>query len=136
MDQSIRLNTGDIRVCLLRDGYSFSPHHRYFFDVIGYANGVSSSLRNKRFDAGVFDADDTSIYAITALSCTGIAMFENRNSEETSPLILYGDSDRWGLPLAPYAGQIVDIAFDNGPARIFRIKQFTSLQRGAATTRN
>lgn len=120
LDETIRMKSGDIRVMLVLSGYQFNPEHQFLADLGAVDNGRSGPLTGKTFDAGVFDADDTSLIALATEPCVGLAYFQRTGLDGNARLICYVDvSD--GLPVTPAAGQVVEVAHDNGADRIFKL---------------
>ena len=121
LDESIGMNTGDIRVMLVRSSYSFSNGHKFLADLGVVDNGRSASLTGKTFTAGVFDADDTTLNAVMAVSCNALLFFQHTGSDATARVIAYIDTPTTGLPFTPSPGQAVSIEHFNGTNRIFRL---------------
>jgi len=113
--------TGDIRVMLVKTGYTFSAAHQYLSSVSGsYDNGRSASLSGYTITAGVADANDTSLTATSAVACDAIVIYKYNASDSAAPLICYINSAT-GLPFTPAASQTVNIAFDSGANKIFKL---------------
>lgn len=121
LDATINMNSGDIRVLLVRSSYTFSAAHK-FLSEIGTANenGRSATLTGKTYTSGVFDAADTSITATAAAASNALVVFVHTGSDATARLVAYIDTAT-GLPFTPSASQTVNIVFDNGANRIFKL---------------
>jgi len=121
LDESIGMSTGDIRVMLVRSTYSFSNGHKFVADLGIVDNGRSAALSGKTFTAGVFDASDTSLNAVLAVSCNALIFFQHTGSDSTARLIAYVDTPTSGLPVTPAPGQLINIEHFNGANRIFKL---------------
>lgn len=120
LDGSIDM-TGDVRVCLVKSAYTFSAAHDLMDDVGANDNGRSAALSGKSYAAGVFDAADTSLTATDADACEALVLFQHTGSDATARLIAYIDTPASGLPFTPAAAQVVNIAWDNGANKIFKL---------------
>ena len=122
LDGSIDWDTDDIRVCLARSSYTFSAAHDFMDDVTtGNENGRSAALASKTVTGGVADAADTTITAGAAVACNALIIFKHTGSDATARLIAYIDTPASGLPFTPSASQVVNITWDNGANRIFKL---------------
>jgi hypothetical protein len=122
LDGSIDWDTDDIRAVLVRTGYAVNLATHDFLDDITTAleNGRTAALGSKTVVAGVADAADTSLVATAAVSSIAIVIFKHTGSDATARLIAYIDTAT-GLPFTPGVGQTVNIAWDNGANRIFKL---------------
>jgi hypothetical protein len=84
-------------------------------------NGRSAALGTKTVTDGVADAADTSLTATAAVACNAIVVFQHTGADATARLICYVDTPTSGLPFTPSAGQTVNILWDNGANRIFKL---------------
>jgi hypothetical protein len=121
LDGSIDWDTDDIRVMLVLSAYSFSAAHKFVADLGAVDNGRSAALGTKTVTSGVADAADTSLTATAATASKALAVFKHTGSDATARLIAYIDTPTSGLPFTPAAGQTVNIAWDNGANKIFKL---------------
>lgn len=98
-------DTGDIRVLLVDDSYTFNPDHNFVSDVVGdeiaTANYVRKVLANTTIveddanDAVVVDADDVTWTAlgppVGGPTVGGIIPFRHTGNDATAPIISFGD---------------------------------------------
>lgn len=120
LDRTIDM-TGDVRVMLVRSSYTFSNSNTFVADMGAVDNGRSASLDNKTFTSGVFDADDSTITATAAVASKALVIFQHTGDDATARLIAYIDTPASGLPFTPSVGQTVNLRFDAGPNRIFKL---------------
>ena len=121
LDRSIDI-TGDIRVMLVKTAYTFGAAHDFLDDITaGNDNGRSAALGSKTYTSGVFDAADTTITATAAAACNALVIYAHTGSDATARLIAYIDTPASGLPFTPSASQVVNIAWDNGANKIFKL---------------
>lgn len=113
--------TGDVRVCLVKSAYTFSAAHEDMADIGTDDNGRSAALGSKTYTSGVFDAADTSLTATSAVACEAIVIFQHTGTDATARLIAYIDTPTSGLPFTPSASQTVNITWDNGSNKIFKL---------------
>ena len=121
LDGSIVWSSGDIRAMLVLSTYTFSAAHKFIADLGAVDNGRSASLASKTVTSGVADAADTSLVATAASASKAIVLFQQTGSDATARLIAYIDTPTSGLPFTPAAGQTVNITFDNGSNKIFKL---------------
>jgi len=121
LDQTISMNSGDIRAMLVLSSYTFSAAHKFLTDLGAVDNGRSDALGSKTFTSGVFDAADTSLTATAAAACKALVLFMHTGADATARLVAYIDTPTSGLPFTPSAGQTVNVTFDNGATRIFKL---------------
>jgi hypothetical protein len=113
--------TGDVRCVLVKSSYTFSAAHNFMDDIGTDDNGRSAALSGKTYTAGVFDASDISLTATSAVACEAIVLFQHTGVDATARLIAYIDTPTSGLPFTPSASQTVNIVFDSGANRIFKL---------------
>ena len=113
--------TGDVRVMLAKSTYTFSNAHEFLADIGAVDNGRSATLGSHTYTNGVFDAADTSLVATGAVACNALILFQHTGADATARLIAYIDTPASGLPFTPAASQTVNIAFDAGTNRIFKL---------------
>jgi hypothetical protein len=113
--------TGDVRAMLVKNTYTFSAIHEDLADITsGNDNGRSAALGSKTYTSGVFDAADTSLTATAAVASNALVLYQHTGTDATARLIAYIDSAT-GLPVTPSAGQTVNITWDNGVNKIFKL---------------
>ncbi len=122
LDGSIDWDTNDQRVMLAKSAYVFSAAHKFLSDITaGNDNGRSAALGTKTVINGVADAADTTLVATAAVACNALIIFQHTGVDATARLIAYIDAPSAGLPFTPSAGQTVNITFDNGANKIFKL---------------
>lgn len=121
LDGSIDWDTNDMRVMLVRSTYTFSAAHKFISDLGAVDNGRSAALASKTVTNGVADAADTTVTATAAVACNALVVFQHTGSDATARLIAYIDTVSSGLPFTPAASQVVNITWDNGTNRIFKL---------------
>lgn len=121
LDRTIDI-TGDVRVMLVNTAYTFVDAHQYLSDITsGNDNGRSAALASKTYTDGIFDAADTSLVATDAVACNALAVFQHTGLDATARLIAYIDTPSSGLPFTPSASQAVNVTWDNGSNKIFKL---------------
>lgn len=114
--------TGDVRCVLVKSSYIVDlAAHDFMADIGTDDNGRSAALASKTYTAGVFDADDTTITATSAVASEAIVIFQHTGSDATARLIAYIDTPASGLPFTPAASQVVPITWDSGANKIFKL---------------
>ena len=121
LDGGIDWDTDDIRVMLVLSTYTFSAAHRFLSDLGAVDNGRSAALAGKSVTNGVADANDTSLVATAASASKALVIFKHTGVDATARLIAYIDTPTSGLPFTPSAGQTVNITWDNGANKIFKL---------------
>lgn len=121
LDGSIDWDTDDIRVMLVLSSYTFSAAHKFITDLGAVDNGRSAALGTKTVTGGVADAADTSLVATAATASKALVVFKHTGADATARLIAYIDAPTSGLPFTPSAGQTVNIAWDSGANKIFKL---------------
>lgn len=121
LDGSIDWDTDDIRTMLVRSTYAFSAAHKFVADLGAVDNGRSAALAGKTVANGVADANDTSLSATAANASNALVLFKNTGADATARLICYIDTPTSGLPFTPAAAQTVNITWDNGANKIFKL---------------
>lgn len=107
----------DVRCCLVRSAYTFSAAHTSMSDIGANDNGRSAALASKTVTGGVADAADTTLTATGANACNAMVIFKHTGTDSTARLIVYLELSEF----TPSASQNVDIAFDNGANKIFKL---------------
>ena len=113
--------TGDIRVMLVLSTYTFVASHKFLADLGVVDNGRTTALQNKTYTSGVFDADNITVVATSALASSAMIIFYHTGSDATARLIAYIDTPASGLPFTPSAGQTINITWDTGANAIFKL---------------
>jgi len=121
LDGTIDWDTGDMRACLVASTYTFSAAHDFMDDVGANDNGRTAALGSKTVTSGVADAADTTLTATAAVACNALVIFQHTGADATARLIAYIDTPTSGLPFTPSASQVVNIAWDNGVNKIFKL---------------
>ena len=121
LDGSIDWDTDDIRCCLVLSTYTFSAAHEFMSSIASYDNGRSAALGSKTVTSGIADAANTSLTATAASASKAIVIFKHTGSDATARLIAYIDTPTSGLPFTPSAGQTVNINWDDGANKIFKL---------------
>lgn len=122
LDGSIDWDTDDIRLILVDAAdytVNLSTHDNLDDIPAGARVAVSGSLAGKTKTAGVADANDVTLSAVTGDPSEAIVLYKHTGTESTSRLICYIDSAT-GLPVTPNGGDII-IQFDNGANKIFKL---------------
>ena len=122
LDGTIIESSGDIRVMLVKSAYTFSAAHKFLSDITaGNDNGRSAALASKTVTDGIFDAADTTLTATAAVACNALIIFQHTGVDATARVIAYIDTPTSGLPFTPAASQVVNITFDNGANKIYKL---------------
>ncbi len=121
LDGTIDWDTGDIRVMLVLDTYTFDATDKFLSDLGAVDNGRSAALGSKTVTDGVADAANTSLVATAATASDALIIFQHTGADATARLIAYIDTPTAGLPFTPSAGQTVNITWDDGANKIFKL---------------
>lgn len=117
----IDLDTDDIRAVFI-DLNDYTPNFttdEFLDDIPGGALvGTATALAGKTITAGVFDANDTNITAVTGDEAEAILLYVHTGTPATSRLIILIDTGN-NLPFTPNGGDVL-IEWDNGADKIFR----------------
>ncbi len=120
LDGSIDWDTDDIRVMLVKSTYSFDATDKFLSDLGSVDNGRSAALGTKTVTDGIANAAATSLVATSAVACNAIVIFKHTGSDSTARAICYIDTST-GLPFTPAASQTVNITWDTGANKIFKL---------------
>ena len=120
LDGSIDWDTNDVRIMLVKSTYVFDDTDKFLSDLGSVDNGRSAALTSKTVTGGVADAADTTITATSAVACNALIAFQHTGSDSTARLIAYIDTAT-GLPVTPAANGVVNVAWDNGSNKIFKL---------------
>jgi len=121
LDGSIDWDTGDMRVMLVLSSYTFSAAHKFVSDLGAVDNGRSAALGSKTVTNGVADAANTTLSATAATASKALVIFQHTGTDSTARLIAYIDTPTSGLPFTPSAGQTVNVTWDDGANKIFKL---------------
>lgn len=121
LDGSIDWDTDDVRVMLVRSTYTFDAADQFVADLGTVDNGRSAALSGKTVTSGIADASNTSLVATAANASNALVIFKHTGNDATARLIAYIDSPSAGLPFTPAAGQTVNITWDDGANKIFKL---------------
>ncbi|MDQ1446803.1 MAG: hypothetical protein QOI20_3267 [Acidimicrobiaceae bacterium] len=80
---------------------------------------TSGNLANKTKTAGVADADDITLTAVTGASIESLVIYRDTGVAGTSTLVVFIDTAT-GLPFTP-SGSDVTVRWDSGANRIFKL---------------
>lgn len=100
----IDLAADDIRAIIVDTAdYTYSAAHDFLDDVpAGARVAVSAALASKTTTAGVFDAADVTLSAVTGDSVEAVILYRHTGTDATSDLIAYID----GVSVTPNGGNI------------------------------
>ena len=110
----------DIKVVLIKSTYAFDNNDEFIADLGAVLNGESANLAGKTSTDGVADANDTSLVATDAAASNALVLFKDTGNPATDLLIGYIDTAT-GLPFTPSAGGTVNIVWDSGANKIFKL---------------
>jgi hypothetical protein len=113
--------TGDVRAMLVKSSYVFDDADEFLVDLGAVDNGRSAALAGKSYALGVFNATNTTLVATAAVACNAIIIFQHTGADATARLIAYIDTPASGLPCTPAVGQTVNINWDVGANKIFKL---------------
>jgi hypothetical protein len=113
--------TADIRAMLVNSAYVYNDANVYISDLGAVDNGRTAALASKTYASGVFNADNTLLMALAAVVCGAIILFQHTGDDATARLIAYIDTPASGLPCTPAQGQTININWDAGANKIFKL---------------
>lgn len=120
LDGSIDWDTDDIRAMLVLATYVWDQTDIFVSDLGAVDNGRTVALGGKTVTNGIADAGDTSLTATAPSACGAIVLFKHTGADATARLICFIDIAT-GLPFTPAAGGTVNITWDNGANKIFKL---------------
>jgi len=120
LDDTISIS-GDVRVMLIKSTYTYDGTDVYVLDLGAVDNGRTETLSGKTYMSGIFNANDTSLTALAAVASNAIILFQHTGNDATARLIAYIDDPMSGLPCTPAIGQMVNLNWDNGVNKIFKL---------------
>jgi hypothetical protein len=121
LDGTINWASGTIKVMLVKSGYTYSAAHKFVADLGAVDNGRSAALSAKTVAAGVAGAANTSVTALAAAATSAYVLFQDTGVDATSRLIQFVDAPASGLPMTPAASQVINITWDTGANKIFKL---------------
>lgn len=118
--------TNNIKVVLVDTG-AYTPNaatDQYLSSIaVGARIATSGNLANKSATGGACDADDISVTGVSGATVEAVVVYIDTGSAASSNLLAFLDNitvNGGAGPLTPNGGQ-VDITFDNGANKIFRV---------------
>jgi len=120
LNADIDWSADNIKVALV-DAAVYTPNlatHDFLNDVPSVV-ATSGNLASKTSAAGVADAADVTLSAVTGAQCEYILLYQDTGVSSTSRLIGLIDTAT-NLPITPNGGDIT-IVWDNGANRIFKL---------------
>jgi hypothetical protein len=121
LDGSIDWDTDDVRAMLVKSTYTFSAAHQFVSDLGAVDNGRTGALGTKTVTSGVAGAANTTLTATSAVACNAIVLFKHTGNDATARLIGYIDTVSAGLPVTPAASGVINVAWDTGANKIFKL---------------
>lgn len=122
LNADIDWSADNIRIILI-DAADYTVNlatHDFLDDVpAGARVATSGNLASKTSTAGVADAADVTLSAVTGDPSEAIIIYQHTGTEATSRLIAYIDTAT-NLPITPNGGDIT-VTWDNGANRIFKL---------------
>lgn len=109
----------NIKVALVDATYVRNLATHDFHDDLTGIVATSGNLASKTTTAGVADAADITISAVSGATITQLVIYQDTGVSATSRLIANIDTAT-GLPLVPNGGDVT-VSFDNGVNKIFRL---------------
>ncbi len=119
---AISWNSDNIKCAIVTSGYSPTQATDQYYSSVntgGHVVAASANLASKTTAAGVADAADVTLSAVSGSACNAIVVYKDTGTDSTSPLIAYIDNYS-GLPVTPNGGNIT-IAWPNDSNKIFKL---------------
>ncbi len=123
MGGDIDLNTDDIRVILLKSGYTYSAAHQYVSDLTPGSYEIdrsASTMTSLDVSAGVFDAADHTISAVAGGDTVEKFVIYKYNVADSAAALVYYNDQATGLPLSTN-GSDITLTWDSGGNKIFAL---------------
>ena len=100
--------TGTLKAALIDTAdYTYSAAHDFWDDAVAGVVGTPTTLASQTYTAGLLDAADTTLTAVTGDVAEAIILFLDTGTPSTSRLVAYLDTGVTGLPVTPNGGNIV-----------------------------
>jgi hypothetical protein len=118
----INIPTDTIKTVLVDSGaYTVDlANHQFLSDIpSGARTATSGAMTSKTTAAGVFDAADVTLTAVTGSQSEYLVIYQDTGTVGTSRLIAFIDTAT-GLPITPN-GADETIVWDNGANKIFKL---------------
>lgn len=117
----INWSSNSFKVVLLSSAYSVNlATHQYLSDVTAGARvGTSSALTTSTPGAGVANASNITLTAVTGSQITQFVIYRDTGTEGTSQLIAYFDTAT-NLPIQPNGGDIT-VQWSTDSSKIFKL---------------
>lgn len=118
----IAWDSDDIRLILVDTAdytVNLATHDNLDDIPAGARVATSGAFAGKTTAAGVADANDVTLSAVTGDPSEAIVIYKHTGTESTSRLIAYIDTAT-GLPVTPSGGDII-VQWDNGANKIFKL---------------
>lgn len=118
----INLSTDNIKAVLVDTAaYTVNLATDQFLSsiAVGARIATSPNLASKTTAAGVFDAADATVTAVTGATIEAIVIYQDTGVAATSRLIAYIDAGT-GLPFTPSGGDVI-LQWANTANRIFKL---------------
>lgn len=129
LDGTIDWDTATIKASLVR-GYTFSAAHKFVSDATTAGAtlvATTAALASKTVTSGVADAADTTFGSVAAgAACDTILIYQSSavtggaDVAATAQRLIARIDTATNLPVTPNGGPI-DLAFDNGANKIFKL---------------
>lgn len=112
-----------IKLVALDATYTYDDADEFLSDIVGGAAvATSDAFTGKTAVAGVADADDVTLAAVTGDDIASLVIYKDTGSSATSPLMVYLDTKTNASPIAiTPVGDDVLITWSNGTTKIFRL---------------
>lgn len=122
IDLTSSVTGAEIYAALVSSDYTYSAAHVYWSEVVANLIDTAVALTGKTVTGGVFDADNVTFSAVSALSgdtVGAVILLEYTGNNATSKLIAFIDNLA-GLPYTPVGNDVI-VAWDNGANKIFAL---------------
>lgn len=126
LDGAINWSSDNIKLVLVDTGaYTVDlATHEFLSDIAGGARiATSGNLASKTSTAGVADAADVTLTAVTGATVEALVLYKDTGTAGTSALIAYIDNftvNGGSPPLTPNGGDVT-VQWDNGSNKIFKL---------------
>lgn len=120
LDDTISMS-GDVRAMLVKSTYNYDDTDVYVSELGAVDNGRTAAFVGKTYLLGVFNATNETLVALSAVASNAIIIFQHNIADNAARLIAYIDTPASGLPCTPAVGQTVNINWDTGANKIFKL---------------